>query len=516
MLCPKCSMKFQKRAQFCPSCGHQFTNIEIKNNIEKGLLANPKPSQISRYYPAHLTTLQRYLFTALLIAFYITLSRLSIYTIPTSLPSMNTNANHSIYLFAIGLTPFFNGFVLVELLSFVLPPLSLWRQRGLAGRIHLNTASLVVSFVLVAKQAWSNFGWLSVSNSVVTSNLIPYSGMGQRFQAALWLILGSVIAYSLAKATSRFGILNGFLVYLFIKHVVNMSRSFLDIYSDFTQQGNFEMSFDEKMNVVFVLIALLGLVTLSAKILPRVKAWFIQYTWLRPTLIYKSPNAQYAIAGSPLPQTLSLGLNVTLYGVWLIQYVLLKHLDYGVPHLKWLERSASIADYFVIALILGWLFTRPFWVDHQLEGRANWSTGRLDSLKYFRFWIAVGVGTKLYEEFFKNIPFQLWSSNSHIAAMLHPIRWFTLIILGREIYENLIFIRQKQNLICLAEMDNVSMVQLWTAQFDRLKIKHHMEGLRYRQITQFFAPYVKIRVWVEASQAKKALRVMSLDRLKQV
>jgi hypothetical protein len=65
-------------------------------------------------------------------------------------------------------------------------------------------------------------------------------------------------------------------------------------------------------------------------------------------------------------------------------------------------------------------------------------------------------------------------------------------------------------------MDNVEMAQLFSAQFKEAGIPFHIEGLRYRQVTQFFAPYVKMKVFVAPPYKPEALRIMDLEHLRQV
>ena len=99
---------------------------------------------------------------------------------------------------------------------------------------------------------------------------------------------------------------------------------------------------------------------------------------------------------------------------------------------------------------------------------------------------------------------------------LEPIFILTTVILGIEIYEKWQFEQRSIQKVCLAEMDNVELVQLWVAQLEEANLSFHVEGLRYRQLTQFFAPYLKMRLFVDESQAQDAVSIIRLEEVKQI
>jgi hypothetical protein len=90
------------------------------------------------------------------------------------------------------------------------------------------------------------------------------------------------------------------------------------------------------------------------------------------------------------------------------------------------------------------------------------------------------------------------------------------VILGLELIEKWKFERKATQSVFLAEMDNVEMVQLWFCQLEEANITFHVEGLRYRQLTQFFAPYLKIRLFVDERNAEEAANIIRLEEVKQI
>jgi hypothetical protein len=100
--------------------------------------------------------------------------------------------------------------------------------------------------------------------------------------------------------------------------------------------------------------------------------------------------------------------------------------------------------------------------------------------------------------------------------VLEPVFILTIVILGIEIIEKLKFDHKVNQYVCLAEMDNVELVQLWIAQLEEANIPFHVEGLRYRQITQFFAPFLKMMLFVDERHAEEVMNTIRLEDVQQI
>jgi len=379
----------------------------------------------------------------------------------------------------------------------------------------LNASAFTLSLVIAILEST---GYVLMLNRIDQSHsLLQGVGFALPYKPVLGILLffGTLTALVIIQSTTRVGITNGYILYFFLHVVYKFGAILTTPFLSSNRQSGIEYTFDEKMNVFYLIIFVLAVVLLALKHLPSLKKSLVGLCWNRPRMIYQTETAEYPVQGSPLPQT-----NYPGFGLFYTIVLLIQTASGSTGHFQQYHRTimniAYTADYLFAALFLGWLFTRRFWTDHQLENRAVLKTNQGDSRRFFLFWFIAGLTWFLCDRFSGELIAHQHPLINLFVEITDPLQWFVLLILGREITENLDFTRHNQNLICLAEMDNVSMVQLWTSQFDRLKINHHMEGLRYRQIKQFISPYVKIRVWVEPSQAKKALRVMALNRLKQV
>ena len=74
---------------------------------------------------------------------------------------------------ALGITPFWSGFVIVELLSFVLPICRKLRREGIAGRSKLNTFAIRVGLGVAALQAAGMAIALQSAVAPGGGNLVP-------------------------------------------------------------------------------------------------------------------------------------------------------------------------------------------------------------------------------------------------------------------------------------------------------------------------------------------------------
>jgi hypothetical protein len=172
-------------------------------------------------------------------------------------------------------------------------------------------------------------------------------------------------------------------------------------------------------------------------------------------------------------------------------------------------------DLGLTSYLLWLLFTNGYWVNHRLEGRASWIPNR-DKLKpYFIFWLvmsAFGVWVNEFSLFFHLPP--TIEKMSHFV--LEPIFILMTVILGIEIIEKLKFDNKVNRYVCLTEIDNVELVQLWVAQLEEANVSFHVEGLRYRQITQIFAPFLKMRLFVDERHTEEAGNIIRLQNVQQI
>ena len=112
-------------------------------------------------------------------------------------------------LMGISWKPFLASFVVIEGLSFVLPPLRAARSSGVAGRSKLTRYALAVGIVLAAVQSISIGTFLRRATSPTGAALLP-SGIVPVATVVALLFAGSLACYPLARAISVAGLGSGF------------------------------------------------------------------------------------------------------------------------------------------------------------------------------------------------------------------------------------------------------------------------------------------------------------------
>lgn len=458
--------------------------------------------------PASPNSFQRRLWVTLVsIAAYIILLRLSV---PASAAPLQGSVHPN--LFYLGAAPIFQAFFLIELLAFFVPPFSRWKRSGSTGRNKLNLSALILTPFFSALQGCDAVNVLENLRALDQAPLDGPCNPFFSFKLMAYFLLGTFVLYGLLHVVTRYGLANGFILYLFLSFLALNIHWY--VYSTHWER-QVEMTFDEKMNLIYILMAVGLLLLWTFKTLRSPRNPIRRFFWDRPSVTYLVGGSRVQSSSSPIPQTLNEGSSVIIF-----QGVMLVWGAAGANILNFISgRYFSIfttVDLTIFSIVFWFLFTSKFWRESQLEGRASLPDGGQRATAYFLFWLCldwVSLSRGHISE-----AFSLWGGPASylLNAVLNFTSWFVIFILGRELYENILHGFRQRDRECLVEMDNVEMAQLWAAQFKEAGIPHHIEGLRYRQITQFFSPYVKMRVWVSTDFRKAALQIMDKEHLKQI
>jgi hypothetical protein len=467
---------------------------------------------------------QRLVLTIGAILLYYLLSLIPLYHYPDL--SFSHVSNPTIGLFALGLTPIYSGFVFVEIISFLINPFKKWRTQGMAGRVKIHRSQLLLMILVAVFQGWGYGQFINSYSSGHPLTILGISGLPAQIILCSCLVDGVLIAYLLASNVTRFGLVNGFILFLFARPLVSkVTGLFKGIQMDirlFKTNGYFLgfptdlhfSNFDEKMNFIYFLFILVGIGFVLFQKRNKILELIYKYLLRNPMVTYQAKEKSYQVKTSPVPQTITSGfgiLTMILQLVWFHNGI--SSGDGILRNGLWV--GAEVIDLGVTSYLLWLLFTNTYWVEHRLEGRASWLPNR-DKLKpYFIFWLAMFVFEVFVNESSLFFHFSLTIDKiSHI--ILEPVFILTMVILGIEIIEKLKFDNKMNQYVCLAEMDNVELVQLWVAQLEEASISFHVEGLRYRQITQFFAPFLKMRLFVDEQHAEEAANIIRLEDVQQI
>ena len=421
---------------------------------------------------------------------------------------------NELQFFALGLMPIISGFTFIEILSFFIPPLSAWRRSGTYGRHKITQWALIASFVAACLHGFE-ISHISGGLQIFEPAVLPrYSSTIQHLTVTSILVAGAFVLYCFILVLNKYGLTNGFILFFFLTGSVGIIQALFRVTLDPFIKIFDLINFDEKMN--FFYISLFGVIITfwTIQTIRSPKNLLRKYFWDRPSVTFITDNRQLSTETSPLPQTLSNGFG--LFTTLLLYLSFYKVIPFDFDTASLTVSIFQTVDFLVFSLFLWLLFTGSYWKTSHLEGRARLSPKSERTSSYFVVWALIGCFTILLNPVlatFSTIPSFFLFTFSNLFDITNC---FSLIILGRELYENIKHYRENSTRECLLEMDNVEMAQLWTAQFKEANIPFHIEGLRYRQITQFFAPYLKMRVWVAPQYKEEALKIMDLDNLKQV
>jgi hypothetical protein len=271
---------------------------------------------------------------------------------------------------------------------------------------------------------------------------------------------------------------------------------------------------DEKMDAIYFLLALVGVGFIIFRKRRKILDYFRRFLLQRPCIIYRAQEKFYSVKTSSVPQTITGGLGVLPAIFQLIWFHFgVSSSDGKLRDLVW--SSAGTVDLILTSCLLWLLFTNTYWVNHHLEGRAEWLPDRKSLRPYFIFWLIISALANFFNE-----PVYYFNSSVALSRLwvivLDPFFILLMVILGVEMVEKWKFDQTSEPKVCIAEMENVEMVQLWVSQLEEANIPFHVEGLRYRQITQFFAPYLKMRLFVGERNAEETANIIHLGEVQQI
>jgi hypothetical protein len=140
------------------------------------------------------------------------------------LPGVNTSSLERLggpsrfSVIALGITPFVTGFVVVELLSFILVVGGKLRRGGIAGRSKLNTFAIVIGLGLALIQA-VGIATLLQQAVIDGKSVVPNPGFLFILSSVTTLGAGATLVFLVAKLVSRWGIGNGFCLIILLQYM---------------------------------------------------------------------------------------------------------------------------------------------------------------------------------------------------------------------------------------------------------------------------------------------------------
>ncbi|MBO5224303.1 MAG: preprotein translocase subunit SecY [Clostridia bacterium] len=136
---------------------------------------------------------------------------------------------------AIGISPYINASIIVQLLTVAIKKLEEWSKQGDDGRKKINTVTRVVTFILAIVQAvgitinWANSGGLDTA--LFTGTFLAYPGV-LGTMVAIILVAGSMFTMWLGDRITENGVGNGISLLIYIGILSTTGLSIIAVIQD--------------------------------------------------------------------------------------------------------------------------------------------------------------------------------------------------------------------------------------------------------------------------------------------
>lgn len=138
-------------------------------------------------------------------------------------------------LFALGIGPYINASIIVQLLTVGLPPLERWSKQGEEGKKKINTLTRIITIVLAVVQSIGiivNFAGGFTGDMSSTDSIKWDLFFNSRALAVIYMTIvytaGSVLVMWLGERITEYGISNGISMIIFIGILSTAGESVLD------------------------------------------------------------------------------------------------------------------------------------------------------------------------------------------------------------------------------------------------------------------------------------------------
>jgi hypothetical protein len=400
------------------------------------------------------------------------------------LPGVDTSdLGRSMGAIALGLTPFVEGFVVVELLSFVFPGLRRLRRGGILGRRRLNTSAVCVSVGFALIQAAGISAALGSSGHFIAAETGTLSSFAV---VTMTLAGGAAFLFVLGKLLSRWGLGNGFCVILAFDVLRNVTRS-----------PNLFWLTERSLWIPLEFVVVLGAVGLLVwRFARQTKAESGDVPWLSvPVFLQGIVPVLWA------------------YAVFNVQ-ISLRTLHVPLPELE-----RSFVGLLVIAvLIAGFSLITSYFFSSPKRLAGNLPAGALlpkgEGVSRRSLWesaaVLVVLGTAL--------PAGAWFWGFHFPDFALP-EVVVLVALGFDLVAEWRF-RQKHEsgggVACVIELDNV----YGACYLQGLLVKNGCDALirafRYRSLFFFFGPIFKMELLVPVGEVERAWELIQPEGIEVV
>ncbi len=411
---------------------------------------------------------------------------------PQSLWSLTFGSYH-LYLFSSALSYLFLGFLSIELLTYIFPYFKNLKKSGFRGRKQLNQFSLACSFIIMIFNAHMIYNSLQ---SVSGLFLFGFSSDSVVFRLLFYILCALVlgIVYALGKWTTKKGVCNGFILFLFVV-ILTQAVQKIDIII------NNEVLSKSTAGGIFFINSILVLVLI----------FFFFAKKRSEEVTYKNEKIKYDFPA--LPQS------ATCIGDVFSALLLFTTLQTLFPDVEMFSKIspniklifASIAFPFLAYVSYKFAYS-PKSILRSMDGELL--LNKQFTLRMKNYFLVSSVILFVLAMFY--FFYDLMSFSISLTYT------FVLVFILKDFYKDHMFfnknfeISKAKAFTHIGSLDNVHLVKSIKGLLDNHNIPLHIRGGEYRFLFSVFDPLIKMDLYVNTKDKAKTQSLLQLSNVKQV
>jgi preprotein translocase subunit SecY len=401
-------------------------------------------------------------------------------------------------VFALGILPYANAYMIIEILSVFIQPLKTWRTEGYQGRIKIKRVALFATFLYALYHGYVVAQGLEEMVGAFGEKIIRNPGLSFRLISALTLTAGTFLTIWIAELISKKGIGQGVSVLILTGFAGAVLSDNPKIFSLFQAGSVSSLSLLLYALVVIIIVAVIVFMERSErKMLVRFDDGTEAYIPLKLTSAGTTP-VQWASILIMLPTTVLLFTRTT--------------------HLQWLMEALTRGGFWylmidaIVIIFLYYLFTSFFYDPEQMIARLKGKGASIVSPpgekdedyidRSLESMIPVGALYLIFIVFIPKITFRF------LPFMLGGAVLITAVAIILDLIEEVRIRRQGSNLAKVAELHDVPMAGLVRSLLEQKGLPCYLRGYYHRALLYFFGPYIEISVLVPEEKIADAREVI--------
>lgn len=430
--------------------------------------------------------IKKILITLLLYLAYKALGLLSLVKSSENLELVKAFSSQQYSLITLSYYPLATGYLLVELLFLIIPPLRRIRNNGFEGRKIINTWALRTSVVYAVFLAILQVYYLGRMTSFDGSPLLANQSLLAMIYYVLFYLVGFALVIWIAKIISKYGIGNGFCILIGFPILFDILTK-ISSYFEYVKVNN--------INVNFIgFIILISLIIFIYKYI-KDKEWKIEI------LNEKVPFVK-------IPYFLQ-GVGLISISITVIEIIKTYNVSFAeMYNSNWFTIIFTACLVIPVSLIGHWMFTNKDRIAANLNVDVN-SVGRTSNAfiksTAVLFLITLALSIPFPFETYKLIPITIFL-----------VQLISLIAIVIDIKNQSEFHLKNKTYVEVCELDNVLYSSTIKNRLTDLQIDHFIQAYHYRQIFFFLDPLIKMKLMVAEENKETVKELLSSYNIRNI